>query len=98
MRLVHATAGDSSSRPSQPTTATSGSTPGSSDRYYDRVAARVSGAEAVLILGPGEAKGELKKRIERDPASGRIVGVEAADKMTISQIVAKVRQRFAELE
>jgi hypothetical protein len=71
---------------------------GELDRYYDRVAAHVRGAEAVLIFGPGEAKGELKKRIRRDPAGGRIVGVEAADKMTVSQIVAKVRQQFTELE
>jgi hypothetical protein len=67
---------------------------GELDRYYDRVAAHVRGTEAVLIFGPGEAKGELKKRIEQDPAGGRIVGLEAADKMTASQIVAKVRQQF----
>ena len=71
---------------------------GELDRYYDRVAAHIRGAEAVLIFGPGEAKGELKKRIEHDPAGGRIVGVETADKMTVSQILAKVHQRFAELE
>ncbi len=71
---------------------------GELDRYYDRVAAQVRGSEAVLIFGPGEAKGELKKRIEQDPAGGRIVGVEAADKMTVSQIVAKVRQRFTKSE
>jgi len=71
---------------------------GELDRYYDRVAAHVRGAEAVLIFGPGEAKGELKKRIEKDPAGGRIVGVEAADKMTASQIVAKVRSRFVKSE
>ena len=71
---------------------------GELDRYYDRVAAHVRGAEAVLIFGPGEAKGELRKRIKRDPTGGRIVGVETADKMTVSQILAKVHQRFAELE
>ena len=71
---------------------------GELDRYYDRVAAQIRGTEAVLIFGPGEAKGELKKRIEKDPAGGRIVGVETADKMTVSQILAKVHQRFAELE
>ena len=69
---------------------------GELDRYYDRVAAQVRGAEAILIFGPGEAKGELKKRIEQDPTGGRIVEVETADKMSVSQIVAKVRQRFTE--
>lgn len=71
---------------------------GELDRYYDRVAAHVRGAEAVLIFGPGEAKGELKKHIEQDPAGGRIVGVETTDKMTGPQIVAKVRQRFSAWE
>ena len=71
---------------------------GELDRYYDRVAAHVRGAEAVMIFGPGEAKGELKKRIEQDPAGGRVVEVETADRMTVSQIVAKVRQRFTDSE
>lgn len=71
---------------------------GELNRFYDRVVARVRGAEAILILGPGEAKGELKKRFEHEPTSGRIVGVEAADKMTNPQIVEMVRRRFAELE
>jgi len=53
-------------------------------------------AEAILLLGPGEAKGELKKRIERDKLGGRIVGVETVDKMTDRQIAAKVRQHFLE--
>jgi hypothetical protein len=67
---------------------------GELDRYYNRVAAHIRDAEAVLIFGPGEAKGELKKRIDQGPGGGRIVGVEAADKMTVSQIVTKVRRRF----
>ena len=53
-------------------------------------------AEAILLFGPGEAKGELKKRIERDKLGGRIVGVETVDKMTDRQIAAKVRQHFLE--
>lgn len=71
---------------------------GELDRYYDRVAAHVRRAEAVLIFGPGEANGEVKKRIERDRTGGRIVKLEVADKLTVPQIVAKVRQRFTEPE
>jgi hypothetical protein len=67
---------------------------GELSRYYDEVAAYLRGAREVLILGPGEAKGELKRRIEKDPAGGRIVGVEAADKMTQPQIVQRVREQF----
>jgi hypothetical protein len=63
--------------------------------YYDDVIARVRDAGAIFIFGPGEAKGELKSRIEHEGLGGRIVGVEAADKMTPRQISAKVRQRFA---
>jgi len=34
--------------------------------YYDEVIACIGDAETILIFGPGEAKGELKKRMERD--------------------------------
>jgi hypothetical protein len=63
--------------------------------YYDDVIANIRGAEAILIFGPGEAKGELKKRLERDNLDGRIVGIETVDNMTEPQIVAKVRQHFS---
>jgi hypothetical protein len=53
-------------------------------------------AESILIFGHGEAKGELKKRLERNKLGGRIVGVETMDKMTNNQIAAKVRQYFQE--
>jgi len=62
--------------------------------YYDAVIACIRDAEAILIFGPGEAKGELKKRLESRELSGRIIGIETVDKMTDRQIAAKVRQRF----
>jgi hypothetical protein len=64
--------------------------------YYDAVIACIRDAESILIFGPGEAKGELKKRLERNKLSGRIVGIEKIDKMTDRQIAAKVRQYFQE--
>ena len=64
--------------------------------YYDAVIACVRSAESILIFGPGEAKGELKKRLERDKLGGRIVGIETIDKMTNRQIAAKVRRYFKE--
>ena len=64
--------------------------------YYDAVIASIGNAESILIFGPGEAKGELKKRLERNNLGGRIGGVETVDKMTDRQIAAKVRQHFAE--
>jgi hypothetical protein len=66
--------------------------------YYDAVIACIRDAESILIFGPGEAKGELKKRLETDKLSGRIVGIETVDKMTDRQISAKVRRYFKENE
>lgn len=62
--------------------------------YYDEVIACVQGAEAMLIFGPGEAKGQFKKRLEQEKPSTRIVTVETADKMTDRQIAAKVHDHF----
>lgn len=64
------------------------------DRYYDEVIAFIHDAESILILGPGEAKGELKKRIESKGLHGRTVDVETVDGMPDSQIAAKVREHF----
>ena len=63
--------------------------------YYDAVIASIRDAQSILILGPGEAKGELKKRLERINLGARIVGVETVDKMTDRQVAAKVRRHFA---
>ena len=62
--------------------------------YYDEVVSVIREADSILILGPGEAKGELKKRLEKDNLGGHILGIETADKMTDPQIVAKVRGHF----
>jgi hypothetical protein len=64
--------------------------------YYDTVIAAVCSAEALVILGPGEAKGELRKRLVRNRLGGRVAAVETADKMTDRQIAAKVREYFSE--
>ena len=64
------------------------------NKYYDEVILLLQNAEAILILGPGEAKGELKKRLERHPLKGREVEVETTDKMTENQLVAKIREYF----
>ena len=63
-------------------------------KYYDEVITCIGDAESILIFGPGEAKGELEKRLERKEPSGRIVGVETVDKMTDRQIAARVREHF----
>lgn len=62
--------------------------------YYDAIIACIRDADSILLFGPGEAKGELKKRLKKADHSGRIVGMETVDKMTDHQIAAKVRQHF----
>jgi len=62
--------------------------------YYDAVIASIRNAESILIFGPGDAKGELKKRLKRNNLGGRIVCIETVDRMTDRQIAAKVRQYF----
>ena len=62
--------------------------------YYDAVVGSIRNAESILILGPGEAKGELKERLEKHGLGGRIAAIETTDKMTDHQISARVRQYF----
>jgi hypothetical protein len=65
--------------------------------YYDEVISHLRNAESILLFGPGEAKGEFEKRLAMKVGPvGRVVVVEAADKMTEPQIAKKVREYFRE--
>ena len=63
-------------------------------RYYDAVAADLRDAGALLIMGPGEAKGELKKLLESQERPPRTITLETADHMTEPQVAARVRHHF----
>ena len=63
-------------------------------RYYEGIISLIKDADSIWIIGPGEAKVELEKRLKRDELSGRIIGIETVDKLTDRQIVEKVRQHF----
>ena len=63
--------------------------------YYDEVIASLRGADSIQIFGPGEAKGELEKRLEHEGLKTHIHAIETVDKMTDRQISAKVRGRLA---
>jgi hypothetical protein len=66
------------------------------DRYYDDVIDQIGLPDALLILGPGEAKVELTERLSRSKEfAARSVAIETADKLTEAQIVAKVKEHFA---
>jgi hypothetical protein len=62
--------------------------------FYDAVVAVIRDGDSVQIFGPGEAKGELKKRLESKGFKGHILAVETVDKMTDRQIAAKVREHL----
>jgi hypothetical protein len=62
--------------------------------FFDEVAAALRDARSIFIFGPGEAKGEFRKRLERDGLGGRIDGVETAGRLSERQIAAKVREHF----
>jgi hypothetical protein len=62
--------------------------------YYDEVISILRGAKSILLFGPGEAKGELKKRLEDDHLDTLIQAVETVDQMTDRQIAAKVREYY----
>ena len=62
--------------------------------FYDAVVAVIRDGYTVQIFGPGEAKGELKKRLENAGFKGHILAVETVDKMTDRQIAAKVREHL----
>lgn len=69
---------------------------GELNQYYTEVTAALGSADALLIFGPGEAKGELKRFLENAKRETIIVAVETTDKMTDRQITAKVREYFKE--
>jgi len=62
--------------------------------YYELVIKAIRSYDSLLLLGPGEAKGELHKRLVISKLDARVDAVETADKMTDPQIAAKVRAHF----
>jgi hypothetical protein len=65
------------------------------DEYYDKVISHLGRPEALLLLGPGEAKLQLKERLSHTKALSKcIVGIEATDKLTDPEIVAKVKAHY----
>jgi len=66
---------------------------GDLNRFYREVIAALPDRVSLLVFGPGEAKGELRIQLSRVHPRA-VVSVEAADKMTERQIVAKCRTHF----
>jgi hypothetical protein len=62
--------------------------------YYDAVISTVRGYASIFVFGPGEAKHELHKRFVHMKVGESVTAMEAADKMTDREIIAKVREHF----
>ena len=63
--------------------------------FYQMVIKKAGKADNIFILGPGEAKLELAKEIEKIKGQhDRIAAVETSDRLTENQIVAKVKSFF----
>ena len=62
--------------------------------YYDKVIAQIGDAKSIQIFGPGEAKNELKKRLEGEGMLDNIVSVDDAEILTDRQVAKRVRERF----
>jgi stalled ribosome rescue protein Dom34 len=67
------------------------------EHYYEDVIKQVHDVTSLLLLGPGEAKGELKKQLEKKWPRIKVLALETTDKMTQPQISAKVREYFSKL-
>ncbi len=66
-------------------------------RFYDRVLESLMHADAILVIGPGEAKRELLGRMEQKSAlRARVLQTETASRLTDAQMLARL-QRFAAL-
>lgn len=67
-------------------------------KYYTNIISLLRGAQALLILGPGEARQELEKRLAQAHLLPPATLVQPADKMTLPQISARVRRHFKEAQ
>ena len=64
-------------------------------QYYQDIIAQIGDADQVYVFGPGEARTEFEKEIQKSKTlASKIRAIEPADKMTDNQIVAKVKDYF----
>ena len=69
------------------------------NKYYLQVISTLQDADSILLMGPGKAKLELEKAMEkRKDLHKRLLKVETAGKMTMNQMVAHVRRFFARMK
>ena len=65
------------------------------EKYFEQVRKAIKDANCIYIAGPGEAKIEFKKYLEKTPEiAQRIKQIEAVDKLTDRQFAAMVRDFY----
>lgn len=64
------------------------------NKYYKKVITQVRDADSLLVIGPGEAKQEFKKRLIHEGLNKKLIGIQSADKMTNRQLAAKIQTYF----
>jgi len=63
--------------------------------YFQHIIDLLKEAKQIYIFGPGEAKFELKKKIEKNNVFlDKISDIETTDKLTEPQIIAKAKKYF----
>lgn len=64
--------------------------------YFDRIAKLLEGAGEILVVGPGSAKLELVRHLDKHQhvLGAKVVGVESADHPSDAQLVAHARKYF----
>jgi hypothetical protein len=65
------------------------------NKYYSDVITHLRDARRIIIMGPGEAKFELEKRMQHEGLKEHVIRVETADKLTERQISARIKNFFA---
>ena len=64
--------------------------------FFDQIADFVKDAESIAVFGPGELKSHFKNFLLDDSSlKSKFTGIEAADSMTDNQVVAMVREYYA---
>lgn len=64
-------------------------------KYYQQVIAKLKEVDSIFIMGPGGAKIEFEKALKKHKdMQNRLLKSETADKMTMNQMIAHVRQFY----
>jgi len=63
--------------------------------FYEEIVDHLGAVDEILIVGPGQAKHDLRKHIEHHKGlKGKVVELETVDKMTEKELVARAESFF----